>query len=337
MKRWAFLPSLLLAFLLGLISTSLAQENEADFTLRPDSGGEPTIVTIRVIVLDLDDISGANQTYTANVAYRARWQDDRLIHKGPADRKVKLSEIWHPGIQILNRQRLQETFEEEARISPSGEVEIVQRVWGQFSQPLELHDFPFDHQLLEFNLVGAGNDPGTVKFVGDAEAPSRIADTFSISDWAVENWEAGETELSLVQGDRPVPMFQMWLKMKRNSGYHLINNVLPMVMIICMSWVVFWVPPSNMGPRISVSVTTMLTLTAYRFAIGATLPRIAYLTKMDWFILGSSLLIFMSLLQVVVTTYLAENEKLTLARRINQVTRGVAPVAFVLVFYFSLF
>ena len=58
---------------------------------------------------------------------------------------------------------------------------------------------------------------------------------------------------------------------------------------------------------------------------------------MDWFILGSSLLIFMSLLQVVVTTYLAENEKLTLARRINQVTRGVAPVAFLLVLYFSLF
>lgn len=45
----------------------------------------------------------------------------------------------------------------------------------------------------------------------------------------------------------------------------------------------------------------------------------------------------MSLLQAVVTTYLAENEKLTLARRINRVTRGVVPEAFVLVFSFSFF
>jgi len=176
----------------------------------------------------------------------------------------------------------------------------VQRFWGQFSQPLELHDFPFDHQVLEFNLIGAGNEPGTVKFVEDPEAPSQIADTFSISDWTVDDWAAEEAELSLVRGACPVPTFQMWLKMKRNSGYHLINNVLP---IIRMSWVVFWVLPSNIGPRISVSVTTMLTLTAYRFALNATLLRIAYLTKMDWFILGSSLLIFMSLLQVVVTYF----------------------------------
>ena len=173
----AILPFFITAILLTGLPGAWSQD-EADFTLRPDAGGEPTIVTIRVIVLDLDDISGASQTYTANIAYQARWQDDRLIHEGPGDRKAKLSEIWHPGIQILNRQRLQETFEEEAHISPSGEVEIVQRVWGQFSQPLELHDFPFDHQVLEFNLVGAGNDPGTVKFVEDAEAPSRIADTF---------------------------------------------------------------------------------------------------------------------------------------------------------------
>ena len=80
----------------------------------------------------------------------------------------------------------------------------------------------------------------------------------------------------------------------------------------------------------------MLTLVAYRFAVSASLPKIAYLTRMDWFILGSSLLIFASLLQVVATTYMMEKEKVVLARRINQYTRIIAPIAFLLVAYFSL-
>ena len=46
---------------------------------------------------------------------------------------------------------------------------------------------------------------------------------------------------------------------------------------------------------------------------------------------------YMSLLQAVLTSYLAENEKLTLARRINRVTRGAVPDAFVLVFSFFFF
>jgi hypothetical protein len=47
-------------------------------------------------------------------------------------------------------------------------------------------------------------------------------------------------------------------------------------------------------------------------------------------------LIFASLLQVVATTYMMEKEKVVLARRINQYTRIIAPIAFLLVAYFSL-
>ena len=104
-----------------------------------------------------------------------------------------------------------------------------------------------------------------------------------------------------------------------------------------MSWIVFWIPSSQIGPRVSVSVTAMLTLTAYRFAIGASLPKIAYLTRLDWFILGSSILVFVSLVEVVVTTSLVERDKVPLARRINRSMRFLAPVLFLLVAFASLF
>jgi cadmium resistance protein CadD (predicted permease) len=125
--------------------------------------------------------------------------------------------------------------------------------------------------------------------------------------------------------------------MKRDSGYYHINVILPLFLTICMPWIVFWIPSSQMGPRISVSITAMLTLTAYRFAIGSSLPKIAYLTRLDWFILGSSLLVFISLVEAVITSSLVERKRLDLARCINHSMRWIAPVIFLVIGFFSLF
>ncbi|MEM9017579.1 MAG: hypothetical protein AAGC68_11240, partial [Verrucomicrobiota bacterium] len=138
-------------------------------------------------------------------------------------------------------------------------------------------------------------------------------------------------------GEPSRPVYEGTVTMKRDSGYYLINVILPLCLIICMSWIVFWIPSTQLGPRISVSVTAMLTLTAYRFAIGASLPKIAYLTRLDWFILGATFLVFISLVEVVITSALSEKDRLSTARKINVTMRWAAPLSLVLLGYFSLF
>ena len=61
-----------------------------------------------------------------------------LAHAGLDSISKDLSEIWYPRIQILNQQRLVKTFPQSAEVHPDGEVVHRQRVWGSFSQPLEL-------------------------------------------------------------------------------------------------------------------------------------------------------------------------------------------------------
>jgi hypothetical protein len=310
--------------------------DEKKLTSRPSAGGAATEVKIRVVLLNLDNISGANQNFTANFAYQARWTDERLKHTGPGDERIPLSAIWHPRLQIVNRQSLQETFAKEALVSPEGEVKTVQRVWGQLSQPFALNDFPFDQQKLHLDLVGPGHHEGTVLFVADPDSPSLVADKLSISDWDVLDWSATPYILTIADGGTPLPAFRLALKVERKRGYHLVNVILPLIMIICMSWVVFWINPKNINPRVSVSVTAMLTLIAYRFAVGASLPKIAYLTRMDWFILGSSILVFTSLIEVIVTSYLNDQDRLDTACRINRWMRVLAPMAFIAIAIFSL-
>ena len=68
-----------------------------------------------------------------------------------------------------------------------------------------------------------------------------------------------------------------------------------MAIIVFMSWVVFWLGPQHVGPRLSVSVTSMLTLVAYRFLLGQSLPPVSYLTRLDYFLLGATVLVFIAL------------------------------------------
>ncbi len=65
----------------------------------------------------------------------------------------------------------------------------------------------------------------------------------------------------------------------------------------------------------------MLTLIAYRFAIDANLPKVSYLTRMDYFILLSTILVYASLIEVIITSTFAKNEKLSQARALDRQMR----------------
>jgi hypothetical protein len=61
----------------------------------------------------------------------------------------------------------------------------------------------------------------------------------------------------------------------RLAQYYLLKVILPLLLIVMMSWTVFWIDPTNGGPQISVAVTSMLTLIAYRFSIGSEGAKVA--------------------------------------------------------------
>ena len=104
--------------------------------------------------------------------------------------------------------------------------------------------------------------------------------------------------------------------------------ILPLVLIVIMSWAVFWITPTDASPQISIAVTSMLTLIAYRFAIDNQLPRLPYTTDLDAFIL--MVLVFFSFIEVLVTTILENQKRNRLAITIDRSCRVIFPVIFLL-------
>ena len=61
------------------------------------------------------------------------------------------------------------------------------------------------------------------------------------------------------------------------------------------------------------------------------MPKVPYLTHLDSFILISSLLVFLTLVECIVTTTLVSNKRVELAQKIDLYCRYAFPLAYVLV------
>lgn len=82
--------------------------------------------------------------------------------------------------------------------------------------------------------------------------------------------------------------------------------------------------------RIGVATSSVLTLVANRFGLASLLPRLSYMTRIDYFTVGSTLLVFLALFMVVLIAFHDTKQKAVFAGRMDPLARGAFPSAFVL-------
>jgi len=121
------------------------------------------------------------------------------------------------------------------------------------------------------------------------------------------------------------------LNVERRFHFFLVQIIIPMTLILGMSWIVFWLDPALAAPGISISITSMLTIVAYRFLLGNFLPRLSFLTRMDYFVFGCTFLVFLSLVNVVLINRLILIKKESTAFKLDKHSRWIYPFLFLLV------
>jgi hypothetical protein len=104
-----------------------------------------------------------------------------------------------------------------------------------------------------------------------------------------------------------------------------------------MSWSAFWIDPGFAGAQIGVATSSILSIVAFRFVLVNMLPPLSYMTRMDRFTLGCMILIFLALIETILTSYIFNNNQIGLARKIDRLSRLAFPVFFVLMFAVTLF
>ena len=240
-----------------------------------------------------------------------------------------ITEVWTPRLTILGQQNVWRSYPESVEIQPSGEVVYRQKMWGKFSQPMNLLDFPLDQQDLIVHIVAAGLSVEYVKMVPlvkDDNELSDIAEKFSVPDFKVLTWQAEPKPYFPHRGKSGVAGYQMRVTVGRSPTYYVIKVIVPLCLIVIMSWLPRWIDPEQIGTNIGISTTAFLTLVAYLFAITVLLPRVSYITRMDRFILLSTLLVFTCLIQTVANTSMLRRKQKALVERSDCWSRLVYPI-----------
>jgi len=297
-------------------------------TSRPGPENIPTNVEILIYVVDIDEINDAAQTFKANIFMEAKWKDKRLISSNEKT-TYHLEDVWNPKLQIINRVKTFKTHSDIVEVDSEGTVVYKQRFIGDFSQPLDLHRFPADEQKLEILIVSGGNSPNEVNLI---EESIEISEKLSIPDWDILGINLKKIEYKFLPNTPADEGMLLEINAKRFVLFYAFKFLVPLLLIVFMSWIVFWIDPTSYSTQISISITSMLTLIAYQFLAVSSLPEVPYLTRMDIIMFLSTILVFASLIEVSITSILTQRNKVELARSIDNYCKYIFPILFVLFF-----
>ncbi|EFO13919.1 hypothetical protein LOAG_14608, partial [Loa loa] len=91
--------------------------------------------------------------------------------------------------------------------------------------------------------------------------------------------------------------------MKRLMLFHVIQTYVPSAMLVSISWMSFWLDPRASPARVTLTITTLLTLTTMSNGARQDLPQVSYIKALDIWLTFSQALIFLVLLEYSFVSY----------------------------------
>jgi heme exporter protein D len=88
----------------------------------------------------------------------------------------------------------------------------------------------------------------------------------------------------------------------------LISTFLPSGFIVVVSWVSFWISPDAVPGRVTLGVTTVLTMITQSFITGFTLPQVPYVKATDVWMAASMTFVFAALIEFALVNVMQRRE-----------------------------
>ena len=285
-------------------------------------------VSVFLYLGDLVEITGSDQSFVADVFMAARWNDPTLAGDYEGIRTLDLEDVWHPILVVVNERAANRSLPEVVNVDPDGNVQYTVRLTGRFSATMNLKDFPLDRQQFNVWVIAPVLGGNRVELIPDTTARVLRNEQLSISDWTIAEPELVAKEYRATPQAGPLQGVALVVEAKRKRGYYVIQVLIPLVAIVSMAWTVFWIDPSVVPTRIGVVVSTMLTLIAYRFMLGNLVPRLSYLTRLDYFMLGTTSIVVLTLFVMAGASYLRSQGQEEIVKRIDRIGRVAFPLVF---------
>ena len=264
--------------------------------LPPPSDG-PVVVKAGLELESVNRIDDEAETFEFAGTVTLTWHDSRQAFEadgsGFSDRvfqgSFQFDEIvpgWFPQLVLLNDMGEYDSQAIILRIRPDGTCILKERFLAVAKSPLKLRRYPFDEQRLEasFEIFGF-EEQEVVLEVDPGATPTRRAPG-RVSEWDLAGHSLVPGSQKWDESGAPLLSSAMTLniEVRRDPFFVLRLVTVPLLIIVVLSWSVFWMDRSSVGDRINVSFIGILTAVAYQNVMSGIMPHISYVTFMHGFV-----------------------------------------------------
>ncbi|KAL3115777.1 hypothetical protein niasHT_007782 [Heterodera trifolii] len=291
--------------------------------------GESTNVSIAIYIESMSTFKAQTMDFEMDMYFAMAWYDRRLAHNCThpllVAHKSIAERIWTPDLYFLNAKfaYLQEVTMPNFMlvIYPDGLVFKTLRIDVTLSCNMDLQLFPFDRQECPMVIQPFAYIENLVNLSWHVDPPYYPITTnpeLKLNDMVITGmrFERCTSPYTLFRGIGIWSCLRGYIVMKRLVLFHLIQTYIPSAMLVSVSWMTFWLDPRASPARITLTITSLLTLTTMSNGARQDLPQVSYIKAMDIWQTFSQALIFLVLLEYSFVSYFFSRRSFDCAHRI---------------------
>lgn len=213
---------------------------------------------------------------------------------------------------------------EEPRLLPDGSKYREYHIEMEFHHPFHFQAYPLDVQTLRISIEDKTHSTKALQYIPDT-ANTKYNPEFFIPGWQVDKqniWASTHAYttnfgMKTVNNDS-YSHLNYDLKITRSPRHlHIFKLFSPVVIILVMVLVIFFIPISFFESRVEIAITGLLSLIALQMVLNETLPPVGYLTLTDKIYNFSYFVVMCALIETVWVYFSFKRDEIT-SRRIDR-------------------
>ena len=250
--------------------------------------------------------------------------------------------IWHPSLDFSNI--VQESDDESSKMyifryiegieSPDGlgTADIVFQWDGTalFYSDFNFRSFPFDSQVLTLDIANVRDEvPIETSWLKSSSYYDSVKN-MKLFDWTFSSADIVPSFFFDNYWNDFRSKYSIQIRVDRNISYYIFKIFFPIMIILVVAWSALWINPRELQSRLTVTIVCLLSLIAYNYTYEKDLPKLDYLTLLDYFILLSYLFAAVPTLLSIIAFSLIDKQDSFL--NFDRNTKIFGPVIFISIF-----
>lgn len=275
--------------------------------------GQPTVVYFHVTVLSLDSINEESMTYVTDIFLAQSWRDPRLRLPENMSEQYRildvdwLHSIWRPDCFFKNAKKV--TFHEMSIpnhylwLYHDKTLLYMSKLTLVLSCAMKFESYPHDTQICSMMIESLSHTVEDLVFIWNMTDPLVVNAEIELPQLDISNNYTTDCTIEYSTGN--FTCLAIVFNLRRRLGYHLFHTYIPSALIVVMSWISFWIKPEAIPARVTLGVTSLLTLATQNTQSQQSLPPVSYVKAIDVWMSSCSVFVFLSLMEfAVVNNYM---------------------------------